>query len=100
MDDSRQIIASPRLLPTAPEHSRESAQEQILVALMNMAAFRGAAATEEYLLGFSQRLSLEHLPGVLEACRRLGERPVREGEKALPDLGTILAARPIRDTWE
>lgn len=99
--DSLQLLTRQSKTQLAQQElSPEFVQEEIVKALMSMAVFRGALAPESYLETFSQRLSREYLPGVIEACRRLGERPVREGEKALPDLGTILAARPIRDTWE
>lgn len=77
-----------------------SAVDQIKVALATMACYRGATVTPEYLNAFSARLAQEHLPGVLESLRRLGETPREEGETALPDLGTILKNRPIRSSWE
>lgn len=71
----------------------------IMVALAQMACYRGAVAPPDYLTAFSRRLAQEHLAGVLVSLTKLGEQPQREGEKALPDLGTILVNRPTRDSW-
>ncbi len=75
-------------------------RKTIMVALAEMACYRATVAPEYYLSAFSKRLAYEHLPGVLASLARLGEMPRKDGETALPDLGTILKNRPIRDSWE
>lgn len=79
-----------------PEPECLSDANVILKALMVMAVYRQAEATETYLDAFSTRLSREYLPGVLSSLEKLGELPRAEGETAMPSLGTILQNCPPR----
>lgn len=67
-----------------------AAEEQIMGALTKMAIMRGAATTPIYLKVFAERLSTERFTDVIRALSTLAERSRREGEAALPDIGTIL----------
>ena len=96
--DSRLGTSSPRAPKTSAERSRDSVT--IATALAEMAYLRGSPAPPEYLEVFSRRLAREYLPGVLASLELLSARPRREGETALPDLGTILTNRPIRPTLQ
>jgi hypothetical protein len=85
--------------PTTSEQ-RSQAKRQIMVALSEMAVFRGAVPTELYLRAYSQRLSREYLPGVLESLAKIGDAEREDGEPALPTMGTILKNRPVRTDSE
>lgn len=68
-------------------------QEQVLmVALGQLAAFRGAEVQGKTLLLFARRLLHERceVRDVVEACRRLELSEREDGELAFPSLGTLL----------
>jgi hypothetical protein len=56
-----------------------------------MANLRAAKLTVEILQSYSVRLARENVEDVVAALGIIAERPRKEGETALPDIGTILA---------
>jgi len=63
---------------------------KIMDALTEVHCYRGAQMNEMYLNLMSARLAQEDLARVFRALKDLGERPRKDGESALLDLGTIL----------
>lgn len=113
MPNDPEPIHSPLLAPKQTERSRlmtkpspsyEEAEEQLLTALSDMTMMRSAQPDSRYLALFARRLSkVPDLERTLQGIEKLAIRPVREGEPRLPDYGTILEARPLRDSltdWE
>lgn len=72
--------------------SSTHALPRLMLALTQLAIFRGAKMDKTLLTLYSKRLAQENPDDVCVALKKLEEVPRKEGETALPDIGTILAA--------
>ena len=86
----RRSPAEPHDLSVLSRKSFTAHEEPIMAALTKMAIKRGGMADQVYLRVFMERLSTENPTDVFRAIDSLADRARREGETALPDMGTIL----------
>jgi hypothetical protein len=76
-----------------------SNKQKLIVLLGIMATLRGARASEDYLLCYSEALSKENFEDAVRALEYFARRPRGEMEAGVPSLGLLLDRIHRRGTF-